>query len=184
MFRGLLDALQSLAFRYRYSDNTRNFKKILHQQACWVFYIPFNPLVLWRMSQFLYKSKFTVYETNIFIPSNCPLRKIMSKEHRRFKCTELFLKKIFNCIKIKFSWQMAYGLKQKKQQSELLLEFLVPMVLHINGLMVIIRRKSLAFMAEWFLPIYSAPVTVWKNCHWSDLILRILYCYGSLPAQV
>lgn len=42
------------------------------------------------MSQFLYKSKFTVYETIIFIYSNCPLRKIVSKEHRRLKCTAFF----------------------------------------------------------------------------------------------
>lgn len=45
---------------------------------------------------------------------------------------------------------------------------------NINGLRVIIRRKSLAFMDKEFLPIYSAPEIVW-NFHWSALILRILF---------
>jgi len=38
-------------------------------------------------------------------------------------------------------------------------------------------------MTEGFLPIYSAPAIVWNDCRWSDSVLRILYCYGSLPAQ-
>lgn len=36
-------------------------------------------------------------------------------------------------------------------------------------------------MAEGFLPIYSAPEVVW-NFRWSDLILRILFWCGTLPA--
>lgn len=37
LFMGILEALQSPAVRYRYSDNMRNFMKTVYQQTAWVF---------------------------------------------------------------------------------------------------------------------------------------------------
>lgn len=122
-----------------------------------------------------------------FIYSNCFLRKITSLKSTGYSIILVwvwfFL--IFNDIKDKFNRQtMEKIMPSRKSSSEdCYYSSLYKWCSNINGLTVIIRRKILAFMAKGFLPIYSAPETVW-NFHWSDLILRILFRCGTLTAYI